>query len=567
MLHRWGLLALLPLSLILLVACGLPASTLPDGAVIATATASNCGCFLYSSYPHGDYYTATATPTGTWATQTPTPRPTPTRPPAGCDYCTLPPAPTRTVPAWPSPIITCTPSADQPTSSPVPTEPPALFPTFPPNTPLPAMIGNSAPYALANMEGEGLPGGVAISPLTGRNVAIWTQVNLDFPDQGRVYVQRQGPPAGNWLPARTINPPGLNLGGAPESAIGINRAGVLYAAYTHVTGGGAVIDWTRSTDDGASWSPPATFGERSPSAIYNLRLVIDRAGLPHIGAIATVVDDPASPSGDVLYFELQADGSWRHERRPLQGRGGRQHNMALAVQGADPVRTILALDDDQVVYSGFKDGSGGAWQQVGPLIDGQSQPYGIRDYLPGGLDHSMRLTPFTDTAGQAWTYLFYSLYSTGRICYFYSRDGGATWSGEDALAYFPIPGGGPPPLVNGTVHGPSPFYDAAHNKVFVLYQYADRTYPDGGGQFPVFAYSDPGADHGGWSRFADPLHEPVRLFRSTRFNAADRLRISEPPGEITSAGAPAALLWREATGQREIYFAQLWPATLLSLTP
>ena len=60
--------------------------------------------------------------------------------------------------------------------------------------------------------------------------------------------------------------------------------------------------------------------------------------------------------------------------------------------------------------------------------------YGIPDYEPG-FGGTLRLLPF-QYGGAAWVYFVWSLYSTGRVCLVYSQDGGVTWSGEDALAYW-----------------------------------------------------------------------------------------------------------------------------------
>jgi hypothetical protein len=180
----------------------------------------------------------------------------------------------------------------------------------------------------------------------------------------------------------------------------------------------------------------------------------------------------------------------------------------------------------------------------------------------------MQLLAFTDTGGQQWVLLTYSLYSTGRICVFWNGQAGdpAAWSGEDALAYNPIvhppPAPTPfvPPQVYATVHQPVPFYDRVHNLVFIIYQFCDRT-QGGGGCFPVYAYASPGGVGEDWTRYEDPFHEPVRLFRSTQYNSGDTFRISDQYG---TGSSPVALLWRESTGVREVYLALIWPATLLS---
>lgn len=143
-------LSLAALSMLLAACSNVNASMLPDSAVQATATACGCNCYLYGSYPHTTP-SATPTPTGTWVPPTQTPRPTKTRPALGCDYCTIPPAPTEVPPHWPPPIVTCTPRPDEPTLTAVPTMPPAIFPTLPPNTPLSAALGSTEPISIGTM--------------------------------------------------------------------------------------------------------------------------------------------------------------------------------------------------------------------------------------------------------------------------------------------------------------------------------------------------------------------------------------------------------------------------------
>jgi hypothetical protein len=548
----------------------LDAGLLSDAAALATATA--CGCAPYGSYPHTTP-SATPTPTGTWVPPTDTPRPTPTRA-APCDFCTLVPAPTAVPPHWPPPIITCTPRPDQPTLSPVPTAPPALFPTFPPNTPIPAVIGDTNPAVAASLEGEALPGGVATDAHTGRPAAIWSQLNPDAGQEpaGRVYLQLTDPASGQWLPPRTVNEPGqYKIGkGPPESAVGLASDGTLYVVYVRLVGDNAVLEWRMSADSGATWSPPVALAYPSSNQeIYNLRLVMDATGQPHITAVVVQVGgDEADPSGDIVYYERLPDGAWRQERRPVDGQGARQFSQAVTTftRSDGTIRTVLGWNEGQVVYSSYKDGPAGAWSAPQPIIDGNSHPDGIPDY-EAGFGGTLRLLPFS-AGGQDWVYFFWTLYSTGRICYVYSTDGGAHWSREDALAYNPIvpipppPAPFVPPVVYGTVHEPIPLWDGAQQQVFVLYQFCDRSAARAG-CYVAYAYAPPGAAGTAWVGREDSTHEPLRLFRSTLTSQAATLRSSEPG----NAGSGSVwLIWQEATGARELYRALVSPATLLSGT-
>ena len=542
-----------------LTACGSPPDPagIADAAVLATATASNCGCVLYGSHPHR----GTATPTVTGTVPTATPTATPTRPSRTCDYCTLGPKPTRTPVAWPTPLVTCTPAPGQPTSTAGPTEASPLFPTFPPNTPLPAVVGSTNPIAVGSFAGEAFPGGTTTNPQTGRPYLIWAQLSPNEPTAGRVYLRTTDPTSGAWLPARSVQGPAYQLaGGIPESAVGVAADGTLSIAYLW-GGAGEQIDWRRSTDDGMTWSAPVTLPYAGDPSSYNLRLTVDASGQPHLAAIAKAPGgDPAGGSGDVIYYERRTDGSWRSERRPVDGQGARQFNLALTTLALPDgtIRTVLSWNENQAVYISHKDGPDGAWSAPHQIIDGNTQPYGIPDYLPGGTGHTMQLLAFT-AGEQSWVYLFYSLYSTGRICFSASADSGATWSGEDALAYFPIPTGLPPPI-NGTVHDPVPFYDAGHARVLVVYQYCDRAYP-GGGCFPVYAYAAPGTPGRAWTRYADPTHEPLRLFRPALASHSDLLHGTDQHG---SGGRSVWLFWREAGDTHEAVMALLDLATFLS---
>ena len=545
----------------LLAACrDLSASLLPNPAVYATATACRCQCYPYGSYPHTTP-SATPTPTGTWVPPTPTPSPTPTRPPA-CDFCTMAPAATPVPPHWPPPIVTCTPRADQPTLSPVPTRPPARLPTLPPNTPIPAVIGDTNPEAAGSLEGDALPGGVATDPRTGRAAVIWSQLDPD-PGQetaGRVYLQLQDPASGQWLPARSVNGPGVYKIGksAPESAVGLAPDGTLTVAYVRSDGGTAWIDWRASTDRGRTWSAPAAFPDSSDNnEIYNLRLTVDVAGTAHLSAlVVTRGGDPANPSGDLVYYEQGPDGGWRGGRRPVSARGARQYSQALTTLplAGGTIRTVLVWNEAQAVYASQKDGPTGPWSRPRLLIDGATQPDGIPDYEPG-FGGTLQLLAFP-SGGQAWVYAFWSLYSTGRICYAYSTDGGTSWSGEDALAYEPIG-----PARRAHLSDPVPFWDAAHARVFVIYRYA--AIGGSAGAFPVYAYAPPGAPGHAWIRYEDPAHEPLRLFRPTLASQASHLRGPDQHGQGTG---PVWLIWSEATGARELYRALVSPATLLSGT-
>lgn len=416
---------------------------------------------------------------------------------------------------------------------------------------------------LGSMEGEAQPGGVARNPTTGRIYALWSQLNLDTGQEtaGRVYLRTQDPQTGIWLPARSVNGPGSYKIGksAPEAVVGVAPDGTVYVAYVRADGDNALIEWRSSTDNGMTWSPPADFPFISSNQeIYNLRMVMDAAGQPHIVGLIVNVVDPEYPSGDIVYYERLADGSWHNEQRPVGSGGDRQYAVSVSTyrQAGGVVRTILGYNEGQRVYAAYKDGPGGAWSSPVLIIDGNSHPDGIPDYS-AGFGGKMAMLAF-DYSGRPWVMFTWSLYSTGRICYSYSSDGGQSWSQEDALAYFPIPFATPPPI-NGTVHDPAPIFDPVRGLVFVVYQYCDRS--GDGGCFPVYAYAPPATAGVDWTHYADPLHEPARVFRTTRFNSSDRFRSNQQP---EPPGSSLDLMWRESTGQREIFFGEIYPATLLS---
>jgi hypothetical protein len=550
---------------------------LADAEALATATV--CGCAPYGSYPHSSP-SATATPTGTWVAPTDTRTPTPTAPPAGCEYCTLPPAPPALPRAWPPPIVTCTPRPDEPTLTPAPPRPRALFPTLPAPTPLPALIGNTAPLVLSNLPGEALPGGVAADPATGQPYIVWSQIDPDFaasPLNG-VYLAR--PTGGSGFDVRSVNGPGTYqvYNNPAASAVAVAPDGTVYVAYTRSESDGAVarLEERHSADHGQTWSAPYTFPYASSppgqGLIAGLRLVVDAQGQPHLAAIAKVGsgEDSAPTNGVIDYYERRPDGTWLAQRHPVRGNGGRQSAVTLTTFAlADAtIRTVLLWSEEGRVYSAYKDGADDAWSPPAVLVD--NPPDGIPDYEPGFAgppSTAMQLISFA-YHDQPWLYGFWSLYSTGRLCFVYSADGGRTWSREDALAYHPIsappatqaPSAGPP-AVWGTVHWPSPFWDATQERLLVVYQYCAKSVNAAPTCFPAYAYSRPGTPGPAWVGYTDPTHEPSRLLRATYAPTADVLYVT--PAPLANTGL-VWLTWRGDLSSRQTYLAGISPTTLLS---
>jgi hypothetical protein len=488
----------------------------------------------------------------------------------------MPPAPTQEPPHWPPPIVTCTPRPDEPTLTAVPTLPPVIFPTLPPNTPLPAALGSTPPISIGSMEGEALPGGAATHPVTGRPYLIWSQFNPDQgqEESGRVYLKLTHPTTGQWLPARTINGPGdYKIGrGGPESAVAITDDGTIYVVYVRAVGEDAYLEWRSSTDNGQIWTIPQTLPYPGTGMIYNVRLLVDGSGQPHIAAIAkrgTECGDEENGCGDIVYHERLQDGSWLSENRPVSGRDERQHNLALSLFSLPDgtVRTVLGWREKNAIYTSYKDGAQGSWQEPHFIIDGDARPYGIEDYWPGWT--GMQMLPF-EHEGMQWVYFFWSLYSTGRICFTYSSDGGATWSDEDAMAYntwVDVPPAGTPfvpPTVYGSGYEPIPFWDASHGRVFVVYRFRNRgDTSQTGAYFPAYAYGRPGEVGRDWVGYLSNSTEPLRLFPPTQANSSRLFKGNDQHG---AGSSPVYLMWIESTGSRELYFASVSPATLLSGT-
>jgi hypothetical protein len=438
------------------------------------------------------------------------------------------------------------------------------------------MVGDAPPVSIGTLEGDALPGGIATHPVTGRPYLIWSQFNSD-PGQensGRVYLKATDPRTGQWLPARTVNGPGnYKIGkGGPESAVAVARNGTIYVAYVRAEGQDAYLEWRSSTDNGQTWSMPQTLPHPGVGMIYNVRLLVDDLDRLHLAAIAkrgVECGDEAVGCGDIVYHERLPDGSWRSENRPVSGRGERQYNLAMTTFSLPDgtIRTALGWTEMHAVYVSYKDGVDGPWQPPQLIIDGDSRPYGIPDYWPGWTGMQMLAFPYD---GRQWVYFFWSLYSTGRICFVYSSDGGQTWSQEDAIAYNQrTPGPGPgtpfvPPPVWGGGYEPIPFWDAAHERIFVVYRFRSVTAANLSGEhFPAYAYGRPGQTGTEWVGYVSNTREPIRLFPSTMSNSSRLLRGNDQHG---TGRSPVFLMWVESTGSKELYFAIVSLATLLSGT-
>lgn len=525
-----------------LVACAdtVDPATLVEADVYATATAANCGCLLYGAQPHRGTPTPTVTGTPPTATRTATP----TRPPAGCDFCTMGPQPTHTPRSWPTPLVTCTAAPGQATATVVPTPDSPLFPTPHPPTAQPALLGVGEPAQFGSLEGEAQPGGVATDPRDGATWLIWSQTNPD-PGQataGRVYVRRRDPRSGSWGDIQGIQGPGEYAG--TESAIAVATDGTIIAAYIRQQGDTAFVEWRSSRDGGATWSAPADLPDTGVSAVYNLRLAADPAGGVHLAAIAKTGPDGAG--GDILSYTYAA-GAWQGQRRPVD-RGGRQYNLALAAFALDEqtVRTVLLWNEDQHAYTATRDGSG-PWSRP-TLISGNYPP--MDDYQPGGQDHSMQLLafPWGDTTA-LWA--GYSGYSTGYLACFWSADGGTTWSQESAIGYNPHDDPAAP--VQGTVHAPIPYWAAGSSQVAIAYQFCQAGSPQEprSNCFPALAYAPPGTEGPQWTGAESNTQPPIRLFAPTQAGSAATLR-----GGGGGAGY-GWLLWQEQTGSRELHLAPI----------
>ncbi len=574
--RRGGGLVILVAVVLLLAACTPSVAPLTDTAWRAEATACACNCFPYGSYQM-QALTPTPTPTGTWTPPTPTPRPSPTSRPAQtpCDEppCPAPIPPATAAPAWPPPLITCTAAAGQATLTPEPSPTIQWWPPREVQPPLPAIVGNTDPLQIGAGLGIGRVGDVTLAPRTGRPWLIYSLFNSERGQEasGRVYVKTVDARTGTWGPATTVSAPGNYAMGR----IGADDAvHVLYPERTSPDPGDPVaMDYRTSTDQGHTWSPVAAFPGAEGDRPTSLRLAVDPNGAVH-AAWATNPNDVMPWPGLIHYFEQLPDGSWRQDVPPRRGRGVRQYaiDLAFVPLPGGIIRTVLAWIEDDAVYTTSKDGPTGAWAPATLLIDGGAQPYGIPDYVPS-LGGRLRTLSFTDADGTSWVYVWWALYSTGRICFAYSPDGGRTWLPntpdrgtiwhEDTMAYynrFQAPTPGPGEASRGTVHAPTPFWDSVHQRIIVIYSYTDRRPGGAGDTFPAYAYGRPGAPGASWTGYATFTTQPLRLFKTTFSALAGNFTGTTLPG----AGGLMWFFWTEANGVDELYVAGVAPGTLIS---
>jgi hypothetical protein len=494
--------------------------------------------------------------------------------------CPAPIPPATRPPAWPPPLITCTAAPGQPTLTVAPSPTIQWWPPQPGQPPLPAIVGNTDPMQIGAGMGAGRVGDVALDPRTGRPWLIYSLFNSERgqEDSARVYVKTVDARTGTWRSATTVNPPGVyQMGrGGPDAAIAVGSDGRIHLIYPERVSPDpsepVAMNYRVSTDGGQTWSVPVAFPGAEGDRPKSLRLAVDPAGGLHV-AWVTQPNDAMPWPGLIHYFEQLPGGSWRQEIPPVRGGGARQHavDFSFVTLPGGVIRTVLVWVEDAAVRATYKDGPAGAWAPATLLIDGGFNPYGIPDYLPseGG---RLRTLSFTDADGTPWVYAWWAIYSTGRICFAYSADGGGTWLPntpdgshvwhEDTIAFYdrlqqpsPVPG----EVSRGTVHAPAPFWDAAHQRLITIYSYGDRSGGEGD-TFPAYAYGRPGTPGTAWTGYATFTTQPLRLFKTTYTARAGNFAGTTLPG----AGGLMWLFWTEANGVDELYVAGVAPGTLIS---
>jgi len=234
----------------------------------------------------------------------------------------------------------------------------------------------------------------------------------DISGNREIYYTRSTDEGITWSAAQRLT---WNSGECRFPAIAIDGSDTIHVVWEDDTPGNHDIYYTRSADKGLTWSAAQRLTWNSGGS-YNANLAIDGSGTIH------VVWDDDTPGNFEIYYRRSSDGgaTWSAAKR-LTWNSGESRFPAIAIDGSGTIHIVW--DDNtpgsaEIYYKGSTDG-GSTWSPAKRLT-----------WTSGGSYDAVLAIESSNTIHVVWFD-----FTPGNVELYYKRssDGGATWSAASRL--------------------------------------------------------------------------------------------------------------------------------------